>query len=338
VSYPTPELAERASDYLVLSERVRSAGLLRRRPGYYGLKIGLTVLAFALGWLAFFLVANSWAIIGIAVFLAVAFTQVVFLGHDAGHQQISDSKHVNRLVGLMAGNALTGLSIGWWIPKHNAHHAHPNQIGHDPDLGGGRVAFAAPVTDAPAEPPLTTRRMQAILRGWLCVGILLLQGLGLHVTSIQHALRQRAGAAITDGLLLAVNAALYLTAVFWVLSPVKAVAFIAVQQGLFGLYLGSTFAPNHKGMLVMSADAHVPFLQRQVSTARNVIGGRFVTLLFGGLNYQIEHHLFPAMPRPNLARAKRIVEPFCLEIGLPYRQQHIVASYRQAFGTTTPSG
>ena len=106
-----------------------------------------------------------------------------------------------------------------------------------------------------------------------------------------------------------------------------------MQQGLFGLYLGSTFAPNHKGMPVMDRDATAPYLQRQVATARNVIGGRFVTLLFGGLNYQIEHHLFPSMPRPNLSRAQHIVEAFCMEHDLPYRQMHIVASYRQAFRT-----
>jgi fatty acid desaturase len=327
----TPGLAHGASDYHVLSERIRGAGLLQRRPGYYSLKIGLTITGFALGWLAFFLVGNSWATLGIAVLLAVLFTQVVFLGHDAGHQQISNSRHVNRLVGLLTGNALTGLSFGWWIPKHNAHHAYPNQIGRDPDLGGGLIAFA--VTPDAAEDQRLAVRLRARLQIWLSFVLLLLQGLGLHVTSVQHAFRRRGRPGAADGLLLAGNAALYLTAVFWVLSPLKALAFIGVQQGLFGLYLGSTFAPNHKGMPVMDRDATAPYLQRQVATARNVIGGRFVTLLFGGLNYQIEHHLFPSMPRPNLSRAQHIVEAFCMEHDLPYRQMHIVASYRQAFRT-----
>ena len=78
---------------------------------------------------------------------------------------------------------------------------------------------------------------------------------------------------------------------FLVLSPVKAVVFIGVQQGLFGLYLGACFAPNHKGMLILDAADRSDFLRRQVLTSRNVRGGWLTDLAMGGLNYQIEHHL-----------------------------------------------
>jgi fatty acid desaturase len=232
-------------------------------------------------------------------------------------------------VGLVVGNVLTGLSFGWWVPKHNAHHAYPNQTGKDPDLGQGLVA-STPATGGVAAEPAGKARMR--LRGWSFAMLLALQGLGLHVTSVQHVLRRRDRSAAVDGTLLVANAILYLTVVFWVLSPLKAVLFVVVQQSLFGLYLGCTFAPNHKGMPVFDEDANLPFVERQVVTARNVIGGRFITLLYGGLNYQIEHHLFPGMPRPNLAKAQPIVGAFCAEQGLPYRQAGLIASYRQAFG------
>jgi fatty acid desaturase len=314
---------------------VERAGLLDRRPFRYSLKIVVTLAAFALGWVAFFIVGNSWATVVVAVVLAVTSAQVVFLGHDAGHRQISASRRVNRLVGLFVGNVLTGLSFGWWVPKHNAHHAYPNQKGRDPDLGQGLVASTA-VTALPpggtrAE-PARTRAEPARTRaqGLFFVLLLLLQGLGLHVTSVQYVLRRRDRAAIADGLMLLANAALYLAVVFWVLSPLKALVFVVVEQCLFGLYLGCTFAPNHKGMPVLDQDAEVPFVERQVITARNVVGGRLTTLFYGGLNYQIEHHLFPAMPRPNLARAQPIVLAFCASQGLPYRQAGPIASYRQA--------
>jgi len=233
------------------------------------------------------------------------------------------------------GDALTGLSFGWWVPKHNAHHAHPNQIDRDPDMGGGLVAFTVERDDV--EPGIAVR-VRRRLEAWLFLVVLLLQGLGLHVSSVQSVVRRRDRRAVVEGLLLAGNAAAYLTVVLWVLPPAKALAFVAVQQGVFGLYLGCSFAPNHKGMPVIERDASPPFVERQVATARNVAGGRITAVVLGGLNYQIEHHLFPTMPRPNLSRLQPIVEAFCAEHGLTYRQERPIASYRQAFGRAEPVG
>jgi fatty acid desaturase len=56
-------------------------------------------------------------------------------------------------------------------------------------------------------------------------------------------------------------------------------------------------------------------------------GGRWVDGVFGGLNYQIEHHLFPHMPRPNLRRAQPIVRDFCARHGISYMQTGVFASY-----------
>jgi fatty acid desaturase len=117
--------------------------------------------------------------------------------------------------------------------------------------------------------------------------------------------------------------------VLWVLSPLKALAFIAVQQAIFSLYLGCSFAPNHKGMPIIESGAKMSFARRQVITARNITGGRFLNLMLGGLNYQIEHHLFPTMPRPNLARAQGIIKAFCIESGFGYSQDSLIGSYRQ---------
>ena len=127
-SVQAARISSASNDYRVLAEQIRSARLLERRPWYCGAKISLTVAGFAAGWVALFVIGNSWATLGVAAFLAVMFTQVAFVGHDAGHQQIFGSHRANRLVGSAVGNALIGMSFGWWFPKHNAHHAHPNQV------------------------------------------------------------------------------------------------------------------------------------------------------------------------------------------------------------------
>ena len=108
--------------------------------------------------------------------------------------------------------------------------------------------------------------------------------------------------------------------------------FIVVQQGLFGVYLGASFAPNHKGMPILRADDRSDFLRRQVLTSRNVRGGWLTDLALGGLNYQIEHHLFPSMPRPSLRRAQPLVSAFCSE-RTAVLETSLLASYAQALDT-----
>ena len=123
---------ETAADFGVLARRVREAGLLDRRFGYYGIVIPLTVAAFLVGFVGLILIGSSWWALGVAGFLGLAFTQLGFVGHDAGHHGVFRSRRWNRYLGLAVGNVLIGMSFGWWVPKHSAHHAHPNEVGATP--------------------------------------------------------------------------------------------------------------------------------------------------------------------------------------------------------------
>jgi fatty acid desaturase len=315
------------SDYARLSRSVRAAGLLRRRPGYYSVKIAVNLLLLAAGWAAFFLLGRSWWQLLVAVFLAVMFTQTGFIGHDAGHRQISGSKRTDDLIGRIHGNLLIGLSYGWWTSKHNRHHAHPNQFGRDPDIGGRAIAL----TRDQARARHGIGSWLAGYQAWLFFPMLLLEGFHLHAAGARSLLRRRGSTTVklVDGGLLAAHIIGYLAAVFLVLSPVQAVAFVLVQQGLFGVYLGCSFAPNHKGMPVLGEEEKTDFLRRQVITSRNIRGGWLTDLALGGLNYQIEHHLFPSMPRPSLRHAREPVRAFCAQHGIAYRDSGFFASYAQ---------
>ncbi|HEY1667738.1 MAG TPA: acyl-CoA desaturase [Trebonia sp.] len=302
-------------------------GLLDRRPGYYRVKITLTVLAFFAGWALFVIVGNSWAVLAVAAFIGAMFTQLGFIAHDAGHNQVFSARRRNRLVGLAVGNALIGLSFGWWVPKHNAHHAHPNELGRDPDIGEGP---APPPSDAPGQE--RGGPVAAWLARWqapLFFPLMLLRSSGMHVLGIKRLARRRDRASAVEASLIVLHAALYLTVVLWVLSPLRALAFVVVQQAVFSLYLGISFAPNHKGMPIIESATAAGFARRQVTTARNVSGGRLTTFMLGGLNYQIEHHLFPSMPRPNLRRVQSLVRDFCTDTDLGYSEENFVESFRQ---------
>ncbi len=249
------------------------------------------------------------------------------------------SRRANYVMGILHGNLAIGLSYGWWVDKHNRHHANPNTEGEDPDIEIAALAFT--ISQARARGPVA--RFFARRQAYLFFPLLLLEGLSLHVSSI----RALAGRAIRnrswEAALLVVHVIGYFGVVFLVLDPIRAIVFIAVQQGLFGIYLGCSFAPNHKGMAILDPADKPDFLSRQVLTSRNVKGSWLTDLALGGLNYQIEHHLFPSMPRPNLQRAQAVVREFCQQHGLPYAQSSLIGSYAQALrylhevGRTAPA-
>src|SRR5215472_8096839 len=86
---PAASAPRRGSEYAELSRQVKQAGLMERRSAYYAWKIAVTIGMLAAGWTAFAVVGDSWWQLGVAAFLAAVFAQIGFLGHDAGHRQVS---------------------------------------------------------------------------------------------------------------------------------------------------------------------------------------------------------------------------------------------------------
>jgi fatty acid desaturase len=331
---PTTPETGRGSDYASLCRTIRAAGLLDRRPLGYSVRTFLTLGFYALTCVAIARVGDSWFQLVLAGVLGVAFAQVAFLGHDGGHQQIFTSKRLNDILGRTLGNVLIGLSYGWWVDTHNRHHANPNHEERDPDIGDSVLAFTR--AQAASRPgPVTT--FIAKYQAWLFFPLLTLEGISLHVDSV-IAVRTgkyrsaRGGSRRFEGLALALHAVLYVGFLLLFMSPVVAVAFVGVHQAVWGFYMGCTFAPNHKGMAVVAPGEELDFLRRQVLTSRNVRGHWLTDNALGGLNYQIEHHLFPNMPRGSLRHAQPLVRAHCERLGVPYCETSLIGSYRQAMG------
>jgi fatty acid desaturase len=314
----TAETRATGSDFAELNRRINAAGLLRRRPAYYTFRLTGVALALIGGWTAFALVGSSWWTLAVAVVLAVAFAQTALVAHDLAHRQVFRTNKPSARAGLIAGNLAIGMSYGYWMDKHTKHHANPNHDDLDPDVGPGVLVWNSENASG------FIARYQA----FLFFPLLTLLGLSLKKDSVKAIRNGTVKRRKLEATLLAVHFAGYLAALAVTLTLPQAIAFFAVHQAIFGLYLGLTFAPNHKGM--PHPDGTEDFLRKQVLTSRNVRGGRFVDVALGGLNYQIEHHLFPAMPTPNLRKAQPVVQRYCAEIGVPYEVTGLVDSYAQA--------
>ena len=321
---PTRRGSAYTHEYRELTALVREAGLLRRRPGFYAACLVASGLALGAVWTGVALVGDSWWQLALAAVLGLVLSQVAFLGHEACHRQMFASARANEWTGRVLSTLVVGISYGWWMSKHTRHHANPNRLGKDPDLESEAVAFSSEAAARRSGVGSWLVRRQ----GWFFLPLLTLEGWSLHVSSVRQAFgrapvkRRRVEIAF-----LLVRHVTFLGAVFTLLPPGLGAAFVGVQVGVFGFLLGGAFAPNHIGMPVVPRGLEVDFLRRQVLMSRNVVGGPVVTFLMGGLENQVEHHLFPSMARPNLALAQRIVSTYCREHGIAYTQTGVVASY-----------
>ena len=312
------------SDYAGLIQRVKDAGLLRRRKGYYAVLSSILAVLLAITVAAMVLMGTSWWAVALAPLLAIVLTQFAFLAHELAHKAVFASGTANDTWGRIIANLVVGISYSWWMNKHSRHHANPNTVGKDPDIESDVIVFQED------KAPTTTGLQRAIVKrqGWLFFPLLTLEGLNLHIQGFKSAFSKGKvdgrGSEIT--MLFARHIILF-GLVFWFMPWGVASVFLVTQLAIFGVYMGASFAPNHKGMPIIPAGEKVDFLRRQVMTSRNITGGPGMDVAMGGLNYQVEHHLFPNMPRPALAKAARMVKEYCRERSITYTETTLMKSY-----------
>ena len=321
-------LNDGGKEYLQLRRMVAEKGLLDRQYLHYAVNVSSHLAMVGVGIAVIIFFDQLWVQLLNAVFLANVFAQFGFIGHDSGHRQIFRSAFRNDMVMLLAG-LITGMTPSWWQDKHNAHHRNPNQLDMDSDIEVSVFAFTG-------EQALEKRGIFRLLvkyQAFLFYPIMLLTSLSLlggGLTYLAHRKRVRYPAAELAVVL--VGIALYLGILFAFLPWWHAALFVILHRSLAGLHMGSVFAPNHKGMPVLEPGMKLDYLRQAALTSRNVLPNPVIDYTYGGLNYQVEHHLFPNMPRNQLKEARETVRTFCEERGIPYHSTGFWQSHREILG------
>ena len=322
--------------YKRLRRAIVEAGLLDRQYGYYFWR---TLLTFAMVGAGLVLAVTlppgfGWAALA-AMVLGIGLGQVGMIGHDCGHLQVFKKAANNWLLGQFCFSFVIGVGFWSWRDRHNIHHVETNDEEVDPDLAFGGF-FTLNPDDAASRTGLS--RLIVRYQSWLFVpAIILFLSLSMRAEGWRFAIMELRGTRkwIELAVLIA-NAALWLLPTYFLGWGWLGVFLMA--QGVGGFYLGMTIAPNHKGMPTWAHGTKLTFLERQVIGSRNILPGPIAEFTFGGLNYQIEHHLFPNMPRVNLGTCHQIVKPFCEARGIPFEECSVWESYRQTFGALNAVG
>lgn len=321
------------TNFHLILQQVKEAGLLHKRPSFYIIRLAVISAVASALWVGAGFVGSAlersqwWIIAGFALagLLGIMSAQYGFIAHEASHRQVFRNNKANDWLGLILANLFAGLSYGFWLRKHNKHHQRPNQIGEDPDIAIRVLSF----TTESKESKKGIERFFSDRQGYLFPFLLLFTGFDLLLDSFAGLVRKDKLLRVRMlefSLMMIRQTAPYIV-MGLMFGWLWAIALWFFMMMTFGFFMGAAFAPNHKGMPLVEKDSKLDFFSRQVLTSRNIRGSWLKDNLMGGLNYQVEHHLFPSMARPFLRKAHVMVDEFCKKNNITMVEMNLMASY-----------
>ncbi len=302
-----------------LRTELRAAGVFAHRELHSWLELALLFAGVA-ACLYGIAVAPWWAIAPLIALAGILSTTAAMLGHEGSHRSFSASPARNALLVHLVFPLFGGLSARYWREKHDRlHHGHPNVDGRDPDIQP--FPFVSSREGHERCGPLR-RWFHRHFQPWAFWPMSTLMSVGMRRSSVLFLVDDVRRRGLNRSWLLDAGC---LTAHYtgWLLVPSLVwgplVAF-GVYAGVWlvvGVLLAMIFAPAHIGLPVVN-DQHHDWLH-QLETTRNLELPRAVSWFFVGLDYQIEHHLFPRIPHQHLPRAAAITAAWCRRHQLPYQ-------------------
>lgn len=336
---PFPNVDQQyVQDIVEMRKQIRALNLFDSSKLFYAYKIASNVALCALS-VAIIMYSGSWPAVAVSAFIMALFWQQCgWLAHDFLHHQVFTRRSINNLFGLLIGNIFQGFSVNWWKNKHNHHHAVPNvtdaPAGGDPDIATTPILFwSEKLIEGELEDlPKWMLRNQAIMYlpvlcfariSWLVQSIQYnIPKPNPHITGMTMYISEIATLFLHHSLFLAL-----VMKVGMMYSVPKALAYMMMSHAWGGILLGIVFAVGHNAMDVLTLDElrAVDFIRLQVRTTRNVDPNWFTDWLCGGLNYQVEHHIFPTVPRHHLPKLANVLRVFCVKHGITYTSETLVA-------------
>lgn len=347
----TEEQAKFEEGYRNLRTQLIRDGMYKTSHAYYAMKMATQLSLWSV---ATYLVWNAgncsplvaWlSLVLSAAIYGLFFQQSGWLAHDYLHHQVHDNRFINDMMGFIAGNLFQGFSASWWKNKHNSHHAVPNLHESCPDAHDGdpdidtmpllawsmtmarhaeSSKFGAWMIKNQAVtyfPILTVARISWVLQSFFHV----FDALPIKIWGDKK--RHYVQYPKSEMFFLVLHYVWYFYAAGCAFSACGiggTVAWICLNNGLCGLFLALVFGLGHNGMSTYDADKRPDFWKLQVTTTRNITSNWFNDWFCGGLQYQVDHHLFPMIPRHNLGKVNKQVTKFCKENGVTYHKTGLI--------------
>jgi fatty acid desaturase len=289
---------------LLEGTRVWARKLLIWGPIFFLSYLGLVVLPIGPLWLL------------LAPLASVGLLTMGYLGHDAGHYALSKKRWVNDVWGQLGMTFLCGMSFGYWRSRHNRHHVRCQEIGGDPDMHFG-VLFSVYPGSANWKTPFG--RFFLRIQKWAFWPLSAFYWVSLRSDAIRD-LFQQPKQTKPDRFFLPLHWIVLLIVPGLVFGWWPAIAAYLTLSCLSSLMTASVFIPNHIGMRRLDEGHGLSYLEQQITTSRNIANAPALDFYYGGLNSQIEHHLFPRVSHDRYRAMRPVVRAFCKARGITYQE------------------
>ncbi|XP_023146448.2 acyl-CoA 6-desaturase isoform X1 [Amphiprion ocellaris] len=323
-------------DFNTLRAQMEKKGLFRAEPLFFCLHLGHILLLEALAWLIIWLWGTSWVLTFLcSVMLATAQSQAGWLQHDFGHLSVFKKSSWNHILQKFIIGHLKGASANWWNHRHFQHHAKPNIFSKDPDVNMLHV-FVLGATQ-PVEYGIKKIKYMPYHRQhqyFFLVGPPLLIPVYFHI-QIMHTMISR-----RDWVDLAWSMSYYLryfscyVPLYGLFGSLVLISFVRFLESHWFVWVTQM---NHLPMDI-DHEKRQDWLTMQLQATCNIEQSVFNDWFSGHLNFQIEHHLFPTMPRHNYHLVAPLVRDLCDKHGVPYQMKTMWQGLTDVVGSLKNSG
>ncbi|KAM9753034.1 acyl-CoA Delta-6 desaturase-like [Menidia menidia] len=309
--------AEIIQDFKSLREQAEKEGLFRAKPLFFCLHLGHILLLEALAWLLVWYWGTSWTpTLLCSLLLTTAQAQAGWLQHDFGHLSVFKKSRWNRLMHSIVFGHFKGASPNWWNHRHNQHHAKPNVMMKDPDVNMVDILVLGatqPVEYGIKKIKLLPYNHQH--KYFFLVGPPLLIPVLFNIQSLQSMISHRKWNDLVWHITYYIRYYLCAIPLYGFFGSVALNYFMRFLESHWFVWVTQI---NHLPMKI-DHEGHREWLTMQLQATCNVEQSFFNDWFTGHLNFQIEHHLFPLMPRHNYQLVAPRVRALCEKHGIPYQ-------------------
>lgn len=307
--------------YLKLREKVTVVGILKRSYGFYIFLSALTLLGLITSLFFIFMLPVGLKLAIWSGLLGFFVIQFGGLFHDAGHKAIFKSvKNNDKIGGIFS--IIMAIPFSNWKANHNAHHANPNTEDDDPDLIRPLISFS----EEKYKSQKGVAKFLSKYQVWTYYPVGVFTLIVFQLSNVFHLPKVYKKVPVLESSTFLFSLFCWLVLPFLLFPATKAVFVIVFVYGTAGFYMSNIFAPNHKGMPQFASHTKLSFLEHQIVTTRNINPSFLNDYFYMGLNYQIEHHLFPNCPRNKLKLITPYVKEVCRKMKIEFTSVGVIES------------